>query len=396
MRPMAALCPLILLSLFLYACAAEKTTPPVAAEQALTLVPPKDWPLMADDMSLESLEQAAAYSLAYMQSRPQGALFTYGPKRFYAADLARGFTRALELRRAHPEAQAFTMALKQEFDLYQAIGGANGSVLFTGYYEPVLPGRLNPEPGFEVPLYALPSDLLTVSLQDFDANLPNSRLVGRAENNKLVPYHTREDIDFKGAIKDKAKILAYVSDPVEAFFMHVQGSGQIELADGGLIRLGYAGVNGRPYRSIGRLLLEMGAMEPERISMQDIQKYLAENPQNLRQVLCHNPSYVFFRPLSAEGGPIGSYNSPVSAGRSIACDRALFPPMALAFIVGTTPTANGGQSAFSRLVWAQDTGGAIKGPGRLDLFYGSGAHAGMLAGRMKNHGQLYFLAPKGP
>ena len=178
--------------------------------------------------------------------------------------------------------------------------------------------------------------------------------------------------------------------------MHIQGSGQIVLAEGSRLRLGYAGVNGRPYRSIGALLLREGVMSSHEMSMQNIQKYLAANPERRREILSYNPSYVFFRPLPASGGPPGAYGRPVTAGRSIACDRTLFPPMALAFIRGTTPIADGNQAPLSRLVAAQDTGGAIKGPGRLDLFYGNGQQAGELAGRMRNIGQMYFLAPKQP
>lgn len=385
---------LLLLPCMFCACAEQPATNTPANSMRLLTV--EEWPLLEDDMSIESLEEAAAFSLDYLKTRSSGQEFIYGPHSYSAEQLAKGWQRVLELKRMHNDARAFTHALQKEFDLYQAVGQKehNGQVLFTGYYEPVITGRLEAETGFEQPLYALPADLFVINLTDFDPSLPERRIVGQAKGNRLTPYPTREDIDFNGAIKDNARILAYIADPIDAFFLHIQGSGQIELADGGRIRLGYAGANGRPYRSIGNLLLQKGAMESHEMSMQNIRKYLEENPQMLREVLSYNPSYVFFRQLPAQGGPLGAYNRPVTAGRSIACDRSLFPPMALAFIRGTTPAAPGENAPLSRLVWAQDTGGAIKGPGRLDLFYGSGEAAGDLAGRMKNYGHMYFLAPK--
>jgi membrane-bound lytic murein transglycosylase A len=355
-----------------------------------------DWPLIEDDMDMDSLAQAAAQSLAYLNSTAKERIFQYGGQSFRGAELAAAWARVLDLRRDNPDPRRLTEALQQEFDLFQAEGlDSQGQVLFTGYYEPISDGRLLPEGSFQWPLYPRPDDLVTVDLSLFAADLPARRLVGRIRNNQLQPYPDREAIDFQGALAGQARPLAYLDDPVEAFFLHIQGSGLIKLADGSLIRLGYAAVNGRPYRSIGALLLAEGAMNREEMSMQGIRAYLRRHPQEVQRILSANPSYVFFRRLSPEGGPIGAYNRPLTGGRSVAYDNSLFPPMGLAYIRTWQPETNDGQKLpLNRLVWGQDTGGAIKGPGRVDLFCGSGPQAGELAGRMRQPGRIYFLLPK--
>ena len=386
---------LAILLLLLPACQDEEvkiTTP----QQAMKIVPPADWPLLEDDMDIQSLTAAAAYSLDYLARRPPDEVIVYGPHTYRPAELARAWQRVLELRQLHPQPQDFTGALKSEFMLLQAVGqnGKDGNVLFTGYYEPIIAGRLQAEAGFSQPLYAVPDDMLTVDLSLFGQDLPARRLVGRIQGSRLVPYPDREAIDFDGVINQSAKALAYIADPVDAFFMHIQGSGQIVLKDGQHIRIGYAAQNGHPYRSIGALLIREGHMPSHEMSMQNLKAWLSANPEQRRRILSQNPSYIFFRLLPAEGGPSGAYGRPVTAGRSIAYDRGLFPPMGLAFIKGSRPGPDNEDVGLSRLVWGQDTGGAIKGPGRLDLFFGSGEKAGLMAGRMKHIGQMYFLAPK--
>jgi membrane-bound lytic murein transglycosylase A len=214
------------------------------------------------------------------------------------------------------------------------------------------------------------------------------------DDGRLVPYHDRGDIDFGPGLSAEAEILGYLDDPVDVFFLHVQGSGTLVFADGERVRAGYASKNGLPYRSIGRLLLDEEIMTVDEMSMQAIKTYLHDNPDEVERVLSHNPSYVFFRPLTAEGGPLGCFGVPVTAGRSIATDRRLFPAPTAAFLTGRIPSAAGGDKPFSRLVVIEDTGGAITGPGRVDLFFGAGDEAGELAGRTKHLGELYFLLPR--
>ena len=372
-----------------------KTKEPLPEDMpALEPVEESDWPVLFDDLDPVSLRQAAEQSLAYLDRVPK-KVFSFGVRKVSAREMFLGIQRFLQLQSQYTEVIDFTEALKKEFVLYRSIGSdGEGKVLYTGYYEPVLQALKTPQEPFVYPLYALPEDLVTVNLKQFSDDLPQKRLIGQVLKHRLVPYPDREAIDFDHAIKDQAEALAYLSDPVEAFFLHIQGSGQVVFSDGSRLRLGYAGTNGHPYRSIGRYLIDKGLMEYEKMSMQGIKAFLSEHPEKRRGVLSHNPSYVFFRPLSAEGGPLGCFETPLVAGRSIATDRRIFPGLALAYVSGLRPGEETDQVTINRFVFNQDTGGAIRGPGRLDLFYGSGPEAGSLAGRTKHPGYLYFLAPK--
>ena len=215
---------------------------------------------------------------------------------------------------------------------------------------------------------------------------------------RLVPYADRQAIEQADALAGKAPILAWVKDPVALFFLHVQGSGRIALDEGGTLRLHYRATNGRPYRSIGRLLIDRGAVAREDMSMQAIRAYLAAHPDRRAEVTAHNPSYVFFETVT--GGPFGSLGVALTPGRSVATDPDHFPRGALAFVASRKPlTADGRRisewTPFGRFVLNQDTGGAIRGPGRADLFWGDGPYAELAAGHMQHTGRLYFfvLAP---
>ena len=219
-------------------------------------------------------------------------------------------------------------------------------------------------------------------------------LVGRIEGNRLVPYADREAIDFDPEVHLPARVIGYLKDPVDVFFLHVQGSGTLIFDDGTRIRAGYAASNGHRYRSIGRLLIDDGLVGRDEMSMQAIRAYLEANPEELRRVLAYNPSYVFFRPLPADGGPLGCYGVTLTAGRSIATDRRLFPAPVATWIEGTMPDGQSGERKFARFAFNQDTGGSIIGPGRVDLFIGAGGGAAEIAGRMRHGGRLYLLLPR--
>ncbi len=275
----------------------------------------------------------------------------------------------------------------------------NGTGLVTGYFEPVLAGSRVRSAAFDVPLYAPPDDLLTVDLAELHPELKDKRVRGRVEGTKVVPYWPRRDIE-RGAVPLTRKALVFVSDPVEAFFLEIQGSGRINLADGSVIRLNYADQNGHPYRSIGRVLIDRGELPPKRASLQGIIGWAKANPDRLRALLDENPSYVFFRevPPPAPGslealidGPIGTLGVPVLAGRTIAVDRSVVPLGAPIFLATTMPLSN---TPLERLVLAQDTGGAIRGAVRADFFWGAGAEAGREAGRMRQEGRMWLLWPK--
>jgi membrane-bound lytic murein transglycosylase A len=278
------------------------------------------------------------------------------------------------------------------------VSGPDGadSGLVTGYYEPLLNGSKRRSAKFRYPLYAPPDDLLTIDLGDQFPELKDKRIRGRVEGKRVVPYWTRSDID-AGRAPVSGKELVWVDDPLEAFFVQVQGSGRIQLAEGGVMRIGYGDQNGHPYRSIGRVLVDRGEMTLDQASMQSIKQWGRTHVDQLPALLDENPSYVFFRevppnPAAKIDGPIGSLGVPLAAGRTIAVDTHFIPLGAPVFLATTMPLST---SALNRLVLAQDTGGAIRGAPRADLFWGFGDEPGQQAGRMKQDGKMWVLWPQG-
>jgi membrane-bound lytic murein transglycosylase A len=267
--------------------------------------------------------------------------------------------------------------------------GPSAEGLFTGYYEPLLQGSRARGGAFQTPLLARPADLVAVELGQFRTAWRGERIAGRVVDGALRPYDTRADID-AGSLGARAVPLAWVDDPVDAFFLHIQGSGRVALAEGGELRLGFAGQNGHAYVPIGRVLVERGALPREQVSMQSIRAWLAANPAAAQEILHANPSYVFFRELTGEG-PLGSEGVALTPGRSLAVDRthvAMGVPVWLDAEDPLDPAAR-----LRRLTVAQDTGGAIRGIVRGDLFWGAGAEAAERAGRMRSRGRVWLLLP---
>ena len=267
--------------------------------------------------------------------------------------------------------------------------------LVTGYYEPLLHGSRRRSANFAQPVLGVPSDLLTIELADVLPDLKNMRLRGRLQGNKVIPYYPRADIISRE--QDYAdRVLLWVDDPVELFFLQIQGSGRVKLPDGKLVRIGYADQNGHPYRSVGRVLIDRGELQPDQASMQGIQAWARANPSKLDEVLNANPSYVFFREVPSNGnenaGPQGALGVPLTPGRSIAVDPRHVPLGAPVFLSTTQPNSS---APLRRLTLAQDTGGAIRGVVRADFFWGFGPDAGSQAGRMKQQGQMWVLLPPG-
>ena len=281
---------------------------------------------------------------------------------------------------------------ESRFALYQsrqADGSENG--LITGYYEPLLHGSLTPSAKYSIPLYGPPADLLAIDLSSVYPELKHMRLRGRLQGNKVVPYLARADID-DGSTPLKGNELVWVDNPVEAFFLQIQGSGRIQLPDGSMIRVGYADQNGYPYRSIGRVLAERGELPLAQTSMQNIKQWGKNHPDKLPELLAQNPSYVFFRTLPNNGsGPMGALGVPITGGRSIAVDARAIPLGAPVWLDTTVPSSD---QPLDRLMMAQDTGGAIRGNVRADFFWGFGNEAGAIAGRMKQTGRMWVLLPK--
>lgn len=286
-------------------------------------------------------------------------------------------------------ARGFFQAAFQPWQVLQPDGGVEG--LVTGYYEPLLRGSRQFDHKYRYPLYGAPDDLLVVDLSSLYPELKNLRLRGRLQGNKVVPYWSREEIE-SGAAPVRGKELAWVDDPVELFFLQVQGSGRIQLENGQMMRVGYGDQNGHPYRSIGKWLVENGELTLDKASMQGIKDWARRNPERLPAVLNANPSYVFFRELNNhDAGPFGSLGVPITPERSIAVDPRAIPLGAPVWLATTRPNS---AQAMNRLVLAQDTGGAIRGNVRADFFWGYGDEAGKLAGAMKQKGRMWVLLPK--
>ncbi|MEW5788201.1 MAG: murein transglycosylase A [Pseudomonadota bacterium] len=288
-----------------------------------------------------------------------------------------------------PTVRAFFEQQFQPWQVNQAEGGAEG--LVTGYYEPLLRGSRYPTAKYRFPIHAPPDDLLVVDLSSVYPELKNLRLRGRIQGNKVVPYFNRAEIE-AGSAPMRGKELVWVDDPVDLFFLQIQGSGRVKLENGDVVRVGYADQNGHPYRSIGKWLVEKGELTLDKASMQGIKDWGRRNPERLPELLNANPSYVFFRELpNGLAGPLGALGVPLSAERSIAIDPRGTPLGAPVWLATTRPNS---PEPLNRLMLAQDTGGAIRGNVRADFFWGFGEEAGRQAGAMKQRGRMWALLPR--
>jgi membrane-bound lytic murein transglycosylase A len=273
--------------------------------------------------------------------------------------------------------------------------------LITGYYEPLLHGSLEKSARYRYPLYGRPDDLVIIDVGELYPELRDKRLRGQIQGRRVVPYPARAEIGANGGLR--APVLAWVDDAVALFFLQIQGSGRVQLADGRVLRVGYADQNGHPYQAIGRRLIDMGALAPEQVSLQTIRAWLKANPDRANDVLNSNPSYVFFELRDGTlPGPLGTLSVPLVAERAVAVDPVFVPLGSLLWLDSRLPGNGGGLfngsgtdgEIYQRLVFAHDTGGAIKGALRADLFFGFGPRAEWLAGHMKNPGRLYLLIPR--
>jgi membrane-bound lytic murein transglycosylase A len=271
-------------------------------------------------------------------------------------------------------------------------GAAAG--LFTGYYEPTLHGSRRRHGAYTVPLYTRPRELVEVDLGEFRDELKGQRIAGRVVRDRLLPFADRAAID-TGALGGRGLELLWVDDPVDAFFLHIQGSGVVVLDDGSETRVGYAAQNGHPYVAIGRVLVDRGAMTLDEVSMQSLRAWLDAHPEEAAEVMAANPSYVFFRRLDT-AGPLGAQGVVLTPGRSLAVDRSFHPLGVPVWLDATAPAAAAGEPdrPLRRLLVAQDTGGAIRGPVRGDVFWGAGDEAAEIAGRMRHEGRMWLLLPR--
>lgn len=282
---------------------------------------------------------------------------------------------------------------EQEFVPHLVAGAKGSEGLFTGYYEPELVGARSRSDQYSVPLYRRPADLVVVDLGDFRADLSGNNIAGRVVDGRLKPYATRADID-SGILAGQDLELLWLADPVDAFFLQVQGSGLIRLAEGGTTRVGFAAHNGHSFVSVGRILIDEGKLTKDRATAQSVAQWLKDHPAEAPALMARNPRFIFFREIEGDG-PIGAQGAVLTAERSMAVDGAMLPLGAPFWIDTSWPAGTGkaGQ-ALRRLMIAQDVGSAIKGAVRGDLFWGTGDRALEVAGRLKQPGRYFILMPK--
>ncbi|MBW1836399.1 MAG: murein transglycosylase A [Deltaproteobacteria bacterium] len=371
---------------------------PVPKDLNLIKIPSSQYPDFSDDMAYNGLKESILQSISYLNKIPSDRKFTFGEDVFDTGSMLKSMKHFMAFIETNPSQQDLNRFIAQHYQVYQSKGyDSQKQVLFTGYYEPVLKGNPTQSDEYRFPVYKRPDDLITIDLSLFSSRYTGRKIIGRFFEETIIPYYERKEIENDPFFEKKARPIAWAKDPVDLFFLHIQGSGKMLFPNGDLIRVHYHTSNGRPYRSIGKYLIDEGKIPLSEMSMQAIRSYLKDHPEEVQTVLYFNPSYVFFEII--EDGPIGCIQTKLIPGRSIALDKQVFPLSALAFIETKKPVIDGkgeiqNWSNLSRFVMNHDTGGAIKGPGRVDLFWGDGAYAEIAAGHLKHPGKLYFIMLK--
>lgn len=354
---------------------------PVDRMSAMESVPWSDAPpALFQDASTRSWADALAGSAEYYRRFSPDTLFYFGPYAVSAATMAHACTTLAETAQQE-DPTVLQELLQKQFRLFRSVGSdGKGGVLVTGYYEPLLRGSRTQSKRYFYPIYSRPPDL-----------------------GQLLPYFDRSQIDGSGRLAGRGLELVWVDNAIDAFFLHIQGSGRVVLegssaTEDTMLRLGYDSANGQPYRAIGKILIDEGEVPREEMTMPRLRQWLLEHPKEVQRLLFANPSYVFFRPL--QGGPMGNIQVELTPERSIATDHRLFPRGAPSILATTAPVfAEDGSTVTEwkpdvRFTVNQDTGGAIRGAGRVDLFLGFGPQAENWAGVMKQpESQLFFIAP---
>ncbi|MCL7489573.1 MAG: MltA domain-containing protein [Desulfobulbaceae bacterium] len=360
----------------------------------LAAVSPDSAPLFTDDLDLDSLKKAVQTNLDYLRRQPPEKAISLGNQTFPLNRLTRSLELFQDILAANPSPAELDRLVRQHYDIFQATGsrGFNPGrrMLVTGYFQPVFAGSLSRKAPFLYPLYSVPDDLVRSRGPE-----GKGQSFKRLANGRTIQYWNRREIERDN--RAAGHELVWLKDPFDAFVLHVQGSGLIRLRDGTVRGVHYAAKNGHPYRSIGKHMVETGRIPLETASLETIQDYIAAHPEERDEILHHNPSFIFFDWTDTHGA-IGNLGEELTAGRSIAVDQSCFPAGGLAFLQTRKPTRveNRGVAwkPLHRFVVVQDTGSAIRGPGRVDLFWGAGSEAGFEAGQMKEKGTLYFLVIK--
>lgn len=389
------------------------------ADQAMR--PAASWPSLDDDLDLPSLLRGLEENVRKLKEKPSQSLMKFGPREIPVERYVAALEGLLAAGREDKTGLRFREVLRKDFEPYEIYGRDGwGEVFITSYYEPLIEGALRPTRRFQQAIYGVPKDLIEIDVESFvkarpqlqalrsvmleqrsQASTLRGRVVRKANGStpRAFAYPSRAEILEKG-LKGLAPVLAWV-DPIDAFFLEIQGSGVIRLGDGSELAVGYAAQNGHPYTAVGRFLLDR--IPKEKMSIQAIESHLRSVSREEAQALMNeNASFVFFRKLTPQDGQT-FFGTKLIDGRSIATDQAYFPKGALAYVEFNRPVFQSGSTAepsgwqpTQRFVLDQDTGGAIRGPDRLDLYWGRGALAKQSAGVMRHPGRLVYFVPKTP
>jgi membrane-bound lytic murein transglycosylase A len=342
-----------------------------------------------DDLACRQLEEALGHSLSFLRKVSSGTTYRIAGRTIPVQRLAASLLHLQRLMAAHPSPEALAREIDRAYDRIQvnaAPGQTPGRMLITGYYQPIFSGRLDRQPPFVHPLYRVPDDLL------IRQNQGKKEVLGRRANGAVTPYWTRGEIERRNLLSGRE--LVWLKDPFDAFVLHIQGSGIIRLPDGSRRGVHYAINNGRPYRSVGAFMVSSGRMRLADVTMDSLRRYIERHPEERDLILHHNDSFIFFD-WSEPGPAIGSLGRPLTPGRSVAADHTWYPPGSLVYIDSRRPImTDDGQverwQPLRRLATVQDTGSALIGPNRIDIFWGTGDQAGMEAGQMKEEGKVYL------
>lgn len=349
---------------------------------------PHSVPFLQDDLNFAGLIDALSMQADALSG--QDRIMVFGPNKIHSREYAEEIRKIAALWHESKDREKVLRYILQNFEFLEVYGQKRwGEVHVTAYFEPVIEGSLTPSERFSEPLYKRPEDLISIDLEEFDPKFSNERKMrGRLVNGKLIPYYTRDQISRSRVLKGRGLEICWV-DPVDGFFLQIQGSGVIKLQDGREMKLNYAEKNGQPYRSIANLIKDFTRTRP--LTLKVIEDFLRIQPKDkLPDFLAYNPSYVFFVP--SEHNAITSSGLPATPGRTIASDKRYFPEGALAYLEFPDPEISG--NTIRRLVLDQDSGGAILGGGRIDLFWGRGQDSKYVAGAVNHQGNLYYLFPK--
>jgi membrane-bound lytic murein transglycosylase A len=354
-----------------------------------------DLPIFSDDMDIESLIESANRQAAYLEKQNPEQRIVFGSDIYDNRWLLVSIRDFLAKLQQNPDEKELNRFLHENYLIYQAGGRARQGgrhMLVTGYYEPIFPGSLKREPPFLTPLYTPPESL--VVLRDGEGH----KKIGRYDPDKqFVSYWTRAEIENNKMLQGDE--LAFLADPFDAFLLHVQGSGRIQLPDGSIRSVRFAGSNGLEYNSIGKLLVDEKSMTLDEVNIPAIRTYLHNHPEQQQRILQHNPRFIFFA-WGDTPCPKGSNGEPLTPGRSIAMDASSLPGGTIGYLTSRRPVLaqNGVITSWvplNRFVFPQDSGAAIKGTGRVDIFWGTGSYAEVAANHMKEDGKLFFLVKKG-